>query len=94
MLNEKLIQNAKEIGNYLAGELSGIPQIKEIRGRGLMIGIEFDFEVADLRKKLLYEQKIFTGSSSNKNTIRLLPPLNIGKKEVDQFITALKEVLS
>ncbi|HCD53781.1 MAG TPA: aspartate aminotransferase family protein [Balneolaceae bacterium] len=92
--NEKLIQNAKEIGNYLAGELSGIPQIKEIRGRGLMIGIEFDFEVADLRKKLLYEQKIFTGSSSNKNTIRLLPPLNIGKKEVDQFITALKEVLS
>ena len=92
--NEKLIQNAKEIGNYLVGELSGIPQIKEIRGRGLMIGIEFDFEVADLRKKLLYEQKIFTGSSSNKNTIRLLPPLNIGKKEVDQFITALKEVLS
>ncbi len=91
--NEKLIQNAKEVGNYLIEQLSQIPQIKEIRGRGLMIGIEFDEPVAEMRKRLLYEQKVFTGSSSNKNTIRLLPPLNISTKEADQFVKSLKEVL-
>lgn len=91
--NEKLIQNANTVGKYLVEQLSGIEQIKQIRGRGLMIGIELDFPVADLRKKLLYEHRIFTGSSSNKQTIRLLPPMIISNKEVDQFITALKEVL-
>lgn len=91
--NEKLISNAKLVGKYMMEQLAAIPQIKEIRGRGLMIGIEFDFLVTEMRKKLLYDQHVFTGSSSNKNTIRLLPPLIITKKEVDQFIKALKEVL-
>ncbi|RNC84347.1 MAG: aspartate aminotransferase family protein [Balneola sp.] len=91
--NEKLIQNAREVGEYLIQQLSHITQIKEIRGRGLMIGIEFDAPVAEMRKRLLYEQRIFTGSSSNKNTIRLLPPLNISTKEADTFIESLKEVL-
>lgn len=91
--NEKLISNAKMIGNYMMEQLEEISEIKEIRGRGLMIGIEFNFPIAEMRKKLLYEQHVFTGSSSNKNTIRLLPPLIITKKEVDQFIKALKEVL-
>ena len=91
--SEKLIQNAAKVGQYLIEQLGKIPQVKEIRGRGLMVGAEFDFPVGDLRKKLLYEQHVFTGSSSNKNTIRLLPPLNITHKEVDQFIHALKEVL-
>jgi acetylornithine aminotransferase len=58
-----------------------------------MIGLEFDHPIADLRKKLLYDQNIFTGSSSNKNTLRLLPPLNIGEKEVTQFLKALKKVM-
>lgn len=92
--NENLIKNAAKLGKYLTEQLKAISEVKEIRGRGLMIGIEFDFPVGEMRKKLLYEKHIFTGSSSDKNTIRLLPPLNIGKKEVDQFINALKEVLS
>lgn len=91
--NESLLKNAAKMGKYLIEQLEPIPRIKEIRGRGLMIGIEFDFPIADMRKKLLYDKHIFTGSSSNKNTVRILPPLNIGKKEIDQFINALKEVL-
>ncbi len=91
--NEKLVQNAREVGDYLIEQLSKIPQVKEIRGRGLMIGLEFEEPVAEMRKKLLYEQKVFTGSSSNKNTVRLLPPLNISTKEADQFVQSLKEVL-
>ena len=91
--NEKLIENAAIVGKYLIEQLEKIAQVKEVRGRGLMIGAEFDFPIAEIRKKLLYEQHVFTGSSSNKNTIRLLPPLNITHKEVDQFIHALKEVL-
>ena len=93
MENEKLIKNAAKVGKYLIEQLESISQVKEVRGRGLMVGAEFDFPVADIRKKLLYDQHVFTGSSSNKNTIRLLPPLNISHKEVDQFIHALKEVL-
>ena len=92
--NEKLIQNAATMGKTLMAELEAIPEIKEVRGKGLMIGAEFDFAVADLRKKILYEQKVFTGSSSNKNTLRLLPPLNIGEKEVNQCITAIKQALA
>jgi acetylornithine aminotransferase len=81
------------MGAYLESQLSTIPEIKEVRGLGLMIGIEFDFEIAEMRKKLLHEHHIFTGSASNKNTLRLLPGLRIGKSEIDQFINALKEVL-
>lgn len=93
LASEHLIQNAATVGAYMIEQLKSIPEIIEIRGRGLMIGIEFDFSVGEIRKKLLYNQHIFTGSSSNKNTIRLLPPLNITNKEVDIFIVALKEVL-
>lgn len=90
---EQLIQHAAQIGKYLVSELQHFSAIKEIRGKGLMIGLEFDHPIADLRKKLLYDQNIFTGSSSNKNTLRLLPPLNIGEKEVTQFLKALKKVM-
>lgn len=92
--DEKLIENATEMGNYLKSQLSTISKIKEIRGLGLMIGIEFDFEIAEMRKELLFSHHIFTGSSSNKNTLRVLPSLGVGKKEIDQFIKALKEVLA
>ena len=93
MENEKLIHNAKAMGNYLKDQLEGIPQVKEVKGRGLMVGAEFDFEIGDLRKSLLYDFKIFTGSSSNKNMLRLLPPLNISPKEIDELIHAIKEAL-
>ncbi|MFY0685136.1 MAG: aminotransferase class III-fold pyridoxal phosphate-dependent enzyme [Balneola sp.] len=92
--DEKLIENVTKMGNYLKSQLSTIPEIKEIRGLGLMIGIEFDFEIADMRKELLFTHYIFTGSSSNKNTLRVLPSLGVGKKEIDQFIKALKKVLA
>jgi acetylornithine/N-succinyldiaminopimelate aminotransferase len=90
--SQKLIVNAEEIGNYLLTELSKIKQIKEVRGKGLMIGIEFNFNIADLRKKLLYEKKIFTGVSGS-NIIRLLPPLNLRKENAIFFLDKLKESL-
>ncbi|OJJ14993.1 aspartate aminotransferase family protein [marine bacterium AO1-C] len=90
---EKLIENALEIGNHLKEKLASIEHIKEVRGLGLMIGLEFDFPIADMRKQLLKEYHIFTGVSG-KNIIRLLPPLGITQVEADQFIDALQQVLN
>lgn len=91
---EHLIDNAKQTGDHLAGQLENLPHVKEVRAFGLMIGLEFDQPVAEWRKKLLYDHHIFTGSSSNKNVLRLLPPLSIGKEECNELITALKGVLT
>lgn len=85
MKEENLVQNALEVGEYLMEKLNAISGIKEVRGRGLMIGIEMDYPVKDLRKNLLFEQKVFTGASGT-NIIRLLPPLTITKKEADLFL--------
>ena len=76
--------------DYVKEQAKEIPQIKNIKGRGLMIGLEFDFEVANLRKDMLYVHQIFTGSAANKNLLRILPPLNIEKKHFDTFFKALK----
>lgn len=92
--DENLPENAVKMGEYLTEQLKLLPGIKEIRGRGLMVGVEFEQEAAGLRKQLLADFKIFTGSSSNKKTIRLLPPLTITTKETDQLIAALKEILA
>mgnify|MGYP000038017014 CR=1 FL=1 len=91
---EELMKNAKDLGEYAMQQLSEIEQVKEVRGKGLMIGAEFDFPVAELRKKLLFEHKIFTGSAANKNTLRLLPSLSVTKEELDQFFKALKKELN
>lgn len=91
--SENLMQHAQEMGAYLIERLSTHTAIKEIRGKGLMIGLEFSEPVAEMRKKLLYEQFIFTGSSSNTNTIRLLPPLNITQAQIDYFLDGLKQVI-
>ena len=91
---EELMKNAKDLGEYAMQQLSEIEQVKEVRGKGLMIGAEFDFPVAELRKKLLFEHKIFTGSAANKNTLRLLPSLSFTKEELDQFFKALKKELN
>lgn len=91
---EQLISRAKTRGIYLRKLLSGFPGVKEVRGMGLMIGIEFNMDVGELRKKLLYEEQVFTGSSSNKNTLRLLPPLTAGEEEANEFVSKLKKVLS
>ena len=90
---ENLMQNATEIGAYFAEKAKEIPQVKNIKGRGLMLGLEFDFDSAELRKKLIYDKKIFTGSANNKNLIRILPPLTIQKKHIDEFFEALKSLL-
>ena len=93
VLNElkenKLQENALKIGEYFKSKLEKIKKIIKIKGRGLMLGIEFDFNVSELRKNLIYKQKIFTGGSSNKNLIRILPPLIINKNQVDIFLKSL-----
>ena len=94
MEKENLIKHAEEMGKYLMEELKRLPKVKEVRGAGLMIGVEFEFEIAEMRKALLYKHHIFTGSSSDKNTLRLLPALGIGKRETEDFLKAIKEELS
>ena len=90
---EELQQNAREIGKYFIKNAKQIPEIINIKGRGLMLGLEFNYEVKEIRKKLIYDKKIFTGSSGNKNLLRILPPLTIKKKHIDIFFESLKEVI-
>ena len=90
--NENLIENAAKVGEYLINELKKFPQIKEVRGRGLMIGMEFTDEIKEIRRKLLFEQKVFTGVAGT-HTIRLLPPLALSMAEAQDFIERLKRVL-
>jgi len=90
---ENLMENVDEISTYFIKIAATIPQIKQIKGRGLMLGLEFDFEVSELRKKLIYDHHIFTGGASNKKVLRILPPLNINKGHINQFFEALVEAL-
>ena len=92
---ENLIDNARKVGEYLIKALSDakLPHVAEVRGRGLMIGIELDIPYKEVRTRLVKEQKVFTGCSGT-NTLRLLPPLTFGKAEADEFMEKLKTVLS
>ena len=87
-----MIENAQKIGDYLLTELRKLSQVKDVRGLGLMIGIEFEGPVKELRSKLLFEHKIFTGVSGT-STIRLLPPLCLTKADADVFLEKFKELL-
>lgn len=89
---EKLIDNAGKVGDYLKSSIPQSKRIKEVRGRGLMIGIEFNEPVAGIRGKLLYEKHIFTGVAG-KNMVRLLAPLVLKQSEAETFIKSLKELL-
>ncbi|HMJ45916.1 MAG TPA: aminotransferase class III-fold pyridoxal phosphate-dependent enzyme [Ferruginibacter sp.] len=89
---EKLLANAENIGGYLMDELKKLPNIIEVRGKGLMIGIELPDQFKEVKKNLLYKHKIFTGEAKP-NVIRLLPALNIGRKEADRLLDAIKEEL-
>ena len=91
---EKLIDNAKKMGDYLIAELRQLPGVKEVRGRGLMIGVELFEEAAPLRKKLIYDEHVFVGSAGNKNVFRLLPALSITPAHCDQLLTSLKKLLN
>ncbi|HEX9509127.1 MAG TPA: aminotransferase class III-fold pyridoxal phosphate-dependent enzyme [Puia sp.] len=90
---EKLMNNAVETGNYLMEQLKKIPQLQNIRGKGLMIGFDIPEKLKDLRKNLLFQQHIFTGEAKP-NTIRLLPSLALRKKDADEFLEAIEEEIN
>ncbi|MDG1277190.1 MAG: aminotransferase class III-fold pyridoxal phosphate-dependent enzyme [Algoriphagus sp.] len=92
--SEKLISQATDLGSRLMDELKEIPGVTDVRGLGLMIGIDLDREAGPVRTELVQKYHIFTGSAAGKNTIRLLPPLNIEWNQLNSFIVALKEILS
>ncbi|OON69289.1 aspartate aminotransferase family protein [Hymenobacter sp. CRA2] len=90
---ENLLAHATEMGEYLRTELLANAGAQEVRGRGLMVGIKYDFPIKDLRDKLLTEYHIFVGNASDPGVLRLLPPLNIKREEVDLFLQALYAII-
>jgi acetylornithine aminotransferase len=90
---EKLQENATQIYHHFLEVIKDLPYVKKIKGKGLMLGLEFDFDVSELRKKLILEKHVFTGNSSNKNLLRILPPLTINKEAINHFVKVLKEAL-
>ncbi len=91
--DEQLIKNAANLYTYFVEKAAEIPAVKRVKGKGLMLGLEFDFEVAELRKKLIHNQFMFTGGAKDKHVLRVLPALNITKENLDTFFTALKAEL-
>jgi acetylornithine aminotransferase len=91
---ENLMENAAQLGEYLIDELRKMPGVKEVRGRGMMIGIELPFDTASLRKRMLFDEHVFVSGSGNKNTVRILPPLNLTREQADIFLTLFRRQLS
>ncbi|MCO5231585.1 MAG: aminotransferase class III-fold pyridoxal phosphate-dependent enzyme [Chitinophagales bacterium] len=87
---DELISYTEKIGNYLMEEIQKLPGVVEVRGKGLMIGIEMQYAIKDLRNKMMSDFNILTGNSSNPNTIRLLPALNITQKQADEVLDAFR----
>ena len=92
MEEEKLMENAKTNGEYLMGQLQAIPELQHVRGRGFMIGFDVPEELKNLKKKLLFDFKIFTGEAKP-NVIRLLPSLALNKRQIDDFLESLNEAI-
>lgn len=90
---EFLIENANKLYEYFKSKAAKVPEVKRVKGRGLMIGLEFNFDVSELRKKLIYNQHLFTGGAKDKHVLRILPALNITKKHIDLFFEALQTEL-
>jgi acetylornithine aminotransferase len=93
MEQDSLMQNAATVGEYLIKELKKLEQVKEVRGRGLMIGIELPEELYHARKELLFKHHIFTGEAKP-NVVRLLPALNLTRAHADRFLEAFVDVLN
>ena len=92
--DQNLMQNALDISQYFHEKAKELPNLKAIKGRGLMLGLEFDFPISELRKKLIYNHHIFTGGAKNINVLRILPPLTIQKKHINCFFDALRKELN
>ena len=92
MKEEHLVENAARVGSFLLNELKGFKGIKEVRGEGLMIGLEFEEPIKELRSRLIYDEHVFTGASGT-NVLRLLPPLCLSMEEADEFLARFKRVL-
>jgi len=92
MEQDNLMQNAEEVGAYLIGELKKFQEVKEVRGRGLMIGIDLPESLPNVKKNLLFKHHIFTGEAKP-NVIRLLPALNLQKEHADQFLEKFRLAL-
>ncbi|MEP0262604.1 aminotransferase class III-fold pyridoxal phosphate-dependent enzyme [Dokdonia sp.] len=90
---QHLMQHTKELSTYFIEKAQTLSKLTKVKGRGLMLGLEFDFSIVELRKTLLYKHHIFTGNSKNPNLLRILPPLTIQKEHIDQFIDALQQEL-
>lgn len=90
---EGLMENVKMMNKHFLHRIREVEQVKNIKGKGLMLGASFDFKVSDLRKRLIYDEKIFTGGSADPYLLRILPPLCISAQQIDHFIEALKRVL-
>lgn len=93
MEDERLVENAAAVGEFLLAGLRRMPWLKEVRGRGLMIGIEVEGSAPELRRRLLFEKKIFTGGAGV-TTVRLLPALNVGREEALRFLAALEDLMN
>ena len=90
---ENLIKSAEESGDFLMAQLRQMEGVTQVRGKGLMIGVDLDREAASVRNELIHRHHIFTGSSAGKNTIRLLPPLNISRKDLTLFLESIQSTL-
>jgi acetylornithine aminotransferase len=90
---DNLMHNATDISDYFIEKAKALPSLKAIKGRGLMLGLEFNFPISELRKTLIFKHHIFTGGAKNPNLIRILPPLTIQKKHIDLFLDALEKEL-
>lgn len=90
---EKLVENAARVGEYLMKELKKMPELKDVRGRGLMIGVDIEGDAAALRKKLIFDYKIFTGGAGA-HTVRLLPALTLSQKDAESFLNSFKKALN
>ncbi len=90
---EKLLQNANKMCSYFLEKSKSVSKLKKVKGRGLMLGLEFDFPIKELRKALIFKHHIFTGSAKNPNLLRILPPLTIQASHIDMLFDALNKEL-
>jgi len=90
---EQLMDNVQRVTAHFLNKIREVSGIKSVKGRGLMLGVSFDFPVAEMRKQLIFEEKIFTGGSADPKLLRILPPLSITTAEIDHFVEALKRVV-